>query len=111
MPSDPRTLRNRLASARETADSSVELTPPQGAAAVLAETVDDGDYPTAADRLYAVEALEADGDDVEGAEATFTASALSFHAFNLGTEVPPEGTRVVCHAVGGHYVFRYDHAG
>lgn len=87
---------------------------PVGAAAVLAQTVAVTTYPTAAQAYYGAIAAEIDGTENEGDSATYvqqgTQPTALFFAWNAGTEVPPVGTTVVCHAVGGRWVFRYDAA-
>lgn len=77
--------------------------------AVLAQTTTLVRYPTAAGAFYACVPLRVDGPEVEGAAASFVADASrTIHAFNLGTQVPPANTRVVVHACGGRWTFRYD---
>jgi hypothetical protein len=53
---------------------------------------------------------EVDGEEVEGGAASFLTETVKGNrfAFNVGTAIPPVGTQVVVHGVGGRYVFRYD---
>ena len=66
-------------------------------------------YPTTAGAFYASNPTEIDGSEVEGATASYTADTSQVvYVLNVGTQVPPLGTRVIAHAVGGRWVFRYD---
>src|SRR5262249_42100772 len=57
----------------------------------------------------AVVPCDIDGGESEGAAATYVPRTGSVaYALNLGTQVPSNGTTVVCHAVGGRWCFRYD---
>jgi hypothetical protein len=106
--SEARILRDRQAFLGGEVDRSGEL-PPDGAAAILAVTTTVDTYPTSPSAFYAANPAEFNSDETEGAPATLVSdtSTLLF-AYNLGTEVPPAGTQVVCHAVGGRWCFRYD---
>src|SRR5262249_43968240 len=51
------------------------------------------------------------GPETEGSAASYVpASSTPSYAWNAGTGIPPLGTPLVCHAVGGRWVFRYDGA-
>jgi hypothetical protein len=76
--------------------------------AMLAQTTTAKTYPTAAAAFYAVVPCDIDGGEVEGAAATYSQTGSVTYALNLGTQVPPSGTTVVCHAIGGRWCFRYD---
>lgn len=65
-------------------------------------------YPTAALKFYAMESQEVLGAETEGGSATFSDVGDTFHALNLGSAVPPSGTRVKVEYVPYRYVFRYD---
>ena len=67
-----------------------------------------GTYPTDAARTYALTPQDLDGDETEGATATFVAGTGTFYAYNLGGSIPPVGSKVVVHAVGGRWCFRWD---
>lgn len=80
-----------------------------GSIALLVTTTTIITYPTAAASFYASNPTEIDGSEVEGGAASYTADATQVvYALNVGTQIPPAGTRVVAHAVGGRWVFRYD---
>jgi hypothetical protein len=82
---------------------------PEGAAALLAQTSTVSTYPTTASAFFACLPMDIDGSETEGASATYVQeSSTVFYAWNAGTQVPPVGTAIVCHAVGGRWVFRYD---
>ena len=80
-----------------------------GSTALLVTTTTVSTYPSTAATFYASNPTEIDGSEVEGGAASYTADASQvLYALNVGTQVPPVGTRVVAHAVGGRWVFRYD---
>jgi hypothetical protein len=75
---------------------------------MLAQTTAVKNYPTTATAFYAVVPCDIDGGENEGSAATYVPRTSSVaYAFNLGTQIPPSGTMVVCHAVGGRWCFRY----
>jgi hypothetical protein len=80
-----------------------------GGIAILAQTTTLAAYPTDAGSFYACIPLLIDGDEVEGASASFIADPLrTIYAYNLGTQVPPVNTKVLLHACGGRWTFRHD---
>jgi hypothetical protein len=80
-----------------------------GSAALLLTTTTMATYPTTAESFFATNPTEIDGSEVEGGAASYTPDTTQFvYALNVGTMVPPVGTRVVASAVGGRWVFRYD---
>lgn len=108
MDNDSRVLRERSLAAQEALDRSPDL-PSDAAAAVLAQTVAIGTYPTTLNVAYDCVAVEIDGEEDEGATATYVAtSSNAFLAVNLGSQIPPVGTILICHAVGGRWCFRWD---
>ena len=80
-----------------------------GSTALLVTTTTLTSYPSAAASFYASNPTEIDGSEVEGGAASYTADATQvIYALNVGTQIPPVGTRVVAHEVAGRWVFRYD---
>ena len=74
---------------------------PDCGAVVLATTTTLSAYPTTAGAFYAANPTEIDGDETEGAVATYTAdSSQVIYILNQGTQVPPIGTRVIAHCEG-----------
>lgn len=74
----------------------------------VAKTVSAGNYPTTAQAFYAVQWHIVGGLEVEGEPAVYTPTDHVFRALNLGTNIPPEGTMVVCHLGGySNWVFQY----
>jgi hypothetical protein len=105
---DGRILRDRQAA---TLASSDRLGPraEAGSVALLAQTEAVASYPATASAFFACAPLEVDGPEIEGAAATFTAdSARTIYALNLGTQLPPLGTKVILHTCGGRWIFRFD---
>ena len=67
---------------------------------VLVTTTTVTTYPSTAASFYASNPTEIDGGEVEGGAASYTADTTQVvYALNVGTQVPPAGTRVVAHAV------------
>ena len=105
---DLRVIRDRPKALQMTIDRTQGLAT-VGAAAVLAQTTTVSTYPTTASAFYACVPADIDGNESEGASATYVQEGSTvFYAWNAGTQIPPTGTTIVCHAVGGRWVFRYD---
>jgi hypothetical protein len=101
-------LRDRQASAVAAADRLVSFAE-VGAEAILAATTTVSQYPSVPGAFYACSPLAVDGQELEGAVASFTADTTRIiYAFNLGTQVPPVGTKIIAHSSGGRWAFRYD---
>src|SRR5262249_5432988 len=106
---DLRVIRERQWAGQEALDSSLGGVEARGSSAILAQTTTLKTYPTTASAFYAVVPCDIDGGESEGAAATYVPRTGSVaYALNLGTQVPSNGTTVVCHAVGGRWCFRYD---
>lgn len=106
---DARILRDRQAVHSDALDRTLAGGPNVASAAILAKTTTITTYPTAAAAYYAVIPADAGGTETEGQPASYvprTGNVLL--ALNLGSQIPPAGTYVICHAVGGRWVFRYD---
>lgn len=109
MPDETRVLRDRLASLGDAFDNAQGGGEAYGSSAMLAQTTTVTTYPTVAAAMYAVVPCDADGVESEGNAVAYVPRTGSIaYAVNLGTTIPPSGTRVVCHAVGGRWAFRYD---
>jgi hypothetical protein len=105
---DLRVIRDRSKAVEKTTDRAQGLAP-VGAAAILAQTTTVSTYPTTASVFYACVPADIDGNESEGASATYVQEdSTVFYAWNAGTQIPPAGTTIVCHAVDGRWVFRYD---
>jgi hypothetical protein len=80
-----------------------------GSAAVLLTTTTIATYPSTAGSFFASNPTEIDGTEVEGGAASYTADSTQVvYALNVGSMIPPVGTRIVASSVGGRWVFRYD---
>jgi hypothetical protein len=80
-----------------------------GSTALLVTTTTVSTYPTSAASFYASNPTEIDGSEVEGGAASYTADTTQVvYVLNVGTQIPPVGTRMVAHAVGGRWACRYD---
>jgi hypothetical protein len=105
---DLRILRDRLAKIDDALDVS---TPDESfaSAALVAITTTVATYPTSAGEFFACHPSLLAGAETEGATPTFADDANTVvYALNLGSAIPPSGTRIVCHSVGGRWAFRFD---
>lgn len=103
-----RVLRDRSLAAQRDIDSLNDAAP-GGSRSLLCKTTTVTTYPTSAGAFYAVKSQSVDGTEAEGASATYSDdTGQVFYAWNAGTQIPPSGTAIVCHAVGGRFVFRFD---
>jgi hypothetical protein len=105
---ESRILRERMAAIEHLLDAQPEQ-PPHGAPALFGTTTTVAAYPAVASAFYAVVPSDIDGTEAEGVSATYVGqSGALVYAWNAGTAIPPSGTPLVAHAVGGRWVFRYD---
>jgi hypothetical protein len=106
---DSRVLRDRLAAYDDAFDAAQAGGDEDCSAAFLGKTTTITSYPTSATATFAVTPVDVSGTEAEGSSASYTprAGVVAF-ATNLGSSVPPSGTLVVCHVVGGRNIFRYD---
>jgi hypothetical protein len=82
---------------------------PEGSLALLLTTTVANAYPTVSGAFYAGNPTYVNGTEAEGGVASYSPDMSQvIYAYNVGTQIPPEGTRVIAHAVGGRWVFRYD---
>ena len=80
-------------------------------AAVVGVTTTIKTYPTVANSYFGITPQRITGTNAEGDTGTFASDiteTTKMVALNIGTQLPPEGTQVVCHGVGGRWAFRYD---
>lgn len=104
---DARTQRERHADLSERFDRA-QVPPGDCSSAVLLTTTTLTTYPTAAASFFACNPTDAGGTEIEGGAASYVTGVQIVFALNVGTQVPPAGTRVIAHGVGGRWVFRYD---
>lgn len=75
----------------------------------LVQTITVTTYPALVSAFFAVTPLLVDGTEREGAVASFTPDpSRTFYAYNMGTQIPPPGTKLLVAEAGGRKVFRYD---
>lgn len=107
MHDEARTIRERHADLLEQIDRLDR--PDCPGETVVAATTTATLYPSAAGSYYAMNPVQLGGAETEGASATTTADATRvFYAYNLGSTVPPAGTKVLCHSASGRWNFRFD---
>jgi hypothetical protein len=105
---DLRVMRERQLEAGDALDRLPDLDV-YGSAAVCAITTTVTTYPTAAAEFFACNPELVTGTETEGGAATFTVDASTvIYGLNVGTAIPPNGTKVILHAIGGRWAFRYD---
>jgi hypothetical protein len=104
---DTRILREQQAAILAAADR-VSNVAEEGSVATLAQTTTVAAYPTVAGAFYACIPLWADGAETEGAAAVFTAvGSRTIYAYNLGSQIPPAGTKIIAHSCGGRWMFQF----
>jgi hypothetical protein len=111
--SETRILRDRFLNMADALDRANDLGGMQGAGAMLVVTGTQNSYPTAPASFFACRSCWIGGSPIsEGASGGIQQSdtVTWIYAFNLGGAVPPSGTYLVVHMVGGRWVFRYDGA-
>ena len=102
---DFRILRDRQTAASDRLDRSTGQDP-YGSAAMCVITTTVTTYPVSAAEFYACNPELLTGSEAEGATPTFTADiATIIYALNLGTAIPPNGTKLVIHGTGGRWCF------
>ena len=79
-----------------------------GQPSLLAVTKVASSYPKSAQVFFACAPLSVLGTEVEGGPGVLVSGASTFFALNLGSAVPPSGTRIVTTFVENRWVFRYD---
>ena len=106
---DLRVMRERQLVAASWLDRQAETAEPHGSAALIVKTYTKTTYPTSAAAFYACSPQLITGNETEGGTPTFTTDGnTTIYGLNLGTSIPPSGTQVVLHSVGGRWCFRYD---
>jgi hypothetical protein len=107
-----RVLRDRQAFLSDALDRSGD----QGAAAnaaIVGVTTAITAYPTVAGAFYGITPQRITGTNNEGDPGVFASelpdgATTQMVALNVGSQIPPAGTKVICEAVGGRWAFRYD---
>jgi hypothetical protein len=107
---DLRVMRERHARATDALDQlGADSDSAHASAALIVVTTTVSVYPTSAAQFYACNPQIITGSETEGASPTYTTdTATTIYALNVGTQIPPNGTELVVHSVGGRWVFRYD---
>jgi len=105
--SDLRVMRERQAIASSALDRSGDLDTYASSAAIV-QTTTVMTYPTNAAGYYACAPQQLTGSIVEGGAATYSAYGSTLYALNVGSQIPPVGTYLVVHSVGGRWAFRFD---
>ncbi len=106
--SDLRVMRERQIAASSALDRSGDLAP-YASAALIVVTTTVTTYPTSAAEFYACNPRQITGSVAEGASPVYTTDTSTVvYALNVGTQIPPSGTELVVHSVGGRWCFRYD---
>jgi hypothetical protein len=106
--SDLRVMRDRHTALADALDRSGDLDS-YASAAMIAITTTVDTYPTTAGAFYAVNPQRITGTVAEGASPTYaTDPSTVVYALNVGSQIPPDGTELVIHSVGGRWCFRFD---
>jgi hypothetical protein len=105
---ETRLLRDRYAEAASIVER-ISSSLPEAGQTVLAQTKALSNYPAVAASCFACDLIQIDAVEIEGTPASFSADpSRTFFAFNIGSQTPPAGTRVIAFSCGGRWVFRYD---
>jgi hypothetical protein len=79
-----------------------------GAITRLVQTTTVATYPTTAAAYFACTPLDVLGTQTEGSPGSTTTCTGLIYVFNLGTAIPPNGTKLVATFVPYRWVTRYD---
>jgi hypothetical protein len=105
--SELRVLRERNAALADRIDRAL-AEPDSGSQALLVNTAKQTTYPTSPGSYFACNPTLVTGDETEGSTPSFLPDPNTWIlAYNVGSQLPAQGTMVVVHLVGGRYVFRY----
>jgi hypothetical protein len=105
---DERILRERMTALEDALDAAAQGDDFASAAAVGVTTVVTT-YPTSPASYFAFNPGTITSTETEGGAGTITADGSTLlYALNVGSAVPPQGTSLCIHGVGGRWVFRYD---
>lgn len=74
---------------------------------LIVETATQTTYPTAAGKFFHCKIVSVLGTETEGASATYGVSTNTIKVYNLGSSIPPSGTKVLAFFVPYRWVFRY----
>lgn len=81
----------------------------RGAPCMVAATKTLTTYPTTAATYYACDVVAVTGAETEGGAGILTVvSPTTFFALNIGTAIPPTGTKIIVTFVDYRWSFRYD---
>jgi hypothetical protein len=109
MPDESRILRDRFAAMDDAFDASQAGGEDYGSAALLVQTIQLTTYPTTAQTMYACNPVNIDGDEIEGGVVTYIPDTNTVvFILNVGSAIPPLGTRRVASGVGGRWTFQWD---
>jgi hypothetical protein len=75
---------------------------------LLVQTTTVATYPTVAGRYYACTPVAVGGNEAENQTPTFATQSGVVYAANLGSAIPPNGTRTVIDLAGDRYVFSFN---
>jgi hypothetical protein len=105
---ETRTLRHRQADLDADADARDGITIDCGAS-LVAVTFAEAAYPTVASAFYACHPVALGGTEDEGqAVTTTTDGTQKLYAANLGTAIPPSGTKVLITLAGNRWEFTWN---
>jgi hypothetical protein len=89
----------------ETAPRRLATPAAPGVQVIVAHIVNEGRFPTSADRVFALRCVKALVRDVEGDLPVWIPYGGTVHAANLGTNLPVEGASVLAFSTTGGLVF------
>lgn len=105
---DVRILRDRQEAA-VAAEGRAARFAEDGSVALLVQTKAVGTYPTSANAFFACSPVSIDGAETEGAAASFVVDAArTIFVYNLGSNVPPVGAKLIAQSCSGRWTFRFE---
>lgn len=104
---EARTLRSRVAELADALDR-LDSESSDGNPAMLVQTVAVGTYPTAANKFFAAHPVDPGGPEGEGNTISATVGGGIVYLANLGSAVPPAGTKLLARSINGRWVGVYN---
>ncbi|MDR3621600.1 MAG: hypothetical protein P4L85_19775 [Paludisphaera borealis] len=105
---DARILRDRQEDALAATSRAARFAE-DGSVAMLVQTKVAFVYPSSANAFFACSPVRLDGPESEGAAVLYvTDLSRTYFVYNLGTHVPPIGTKVIAQSCSGRWTFRFD---
>lgn len=101
-------LRERIIELEDRIDNEYGETP-EGSLCEFVTLFEEDEYPTEPNKFFAAHPTSIGGTEDEGESASFNAANdRKIYVYNVGSQVPPEGTKIMATLVGRRWVIRFD---